>query len=218
MRQQFGSGTIRCLNSRLKEMFVLDSDSQEEHFTLQPARMGMLNCYKHLDIDTFDTWTCVHGFGVATFEQKQSALNAFISEGEQLNEKYFLNVPAHELWLDQNLAGLCQLRSVISEHQDSLTINAVLDAIFILKRYRGNGLSSGFVDSIWSSLISEYMDTIYRAKLKGMNQFLVMLHADFESQAGESVFNHLFETMHSFFETAKSALGVTISIRPNAKN
>ncbi len=195
---------------------MLDSDSQEEDVTLQPARLGMLNCYKHVDIDTFDTWTCVHGFGAATVEQKQSALDALISEGDQLNEKYFLYVPTHELWLDQNLAGLCQLRSVISEHQDSLTIHAFFEAIFILKRYRGHGLSSGFVDSIWSSLISEYMDTIYQAKLKGTNQFLVMLHADFESQAGESVFNHLYETMDSFFESAGAALGVTIRLRPNA--
>lgn len=194
----------------------MTSDSQDEDVTLQPARLGMLNCYKHLDIGTFDTWTCVHGFGAATEEQKQGALDALIHEGDQLNEKYFLFVPAHELWLDQNLAGLCQLRSVVSEHSDSLTIHAFFEAIFLLKSYRGRRLSSGFVESIWTSLVPEYMNTIYQAKIKGINQFQVLMHADFESQTGESVFNHLYETMNTFFESVSAALGVGIRLRANA--
>lgn len=195
---------------------MLTSVSQDEDVTLQPARLGMVNCYKHVDIDTFDTLTCVHGFGAATEEQKQAALDALINGGDHLNEKYFLFVPAHELWLDRNLVGMCQFRSVLSEHPDSLTIHAFFEAIFLLSPYRGRRLSSAFVESIWSSLVPEYMNTIYQAKLNGIEQIQVVMHADFESQTGESVFNHLYETMNTFFESISAALGVGVRLRANA--
>ena len=195
---------------------MLDTITQDQEVTLQPVRLGMLNCIKHLDIDTFDTEACIHGFGVATDEEKQSALEVLISEGDQLNEKYFLGVPTHELWIDQKLVGLCQFNSFVSECKDSTNLHAFLDAIFLLKGFRGRGLSRTFVDCIWSSMVSEFMYTIHQAKLKGTSKLQVTLHADFESEEGEEVFIYLYDVMNNFFQSAGLALGVSIQVTSNA--
>ena len=122
----------------------------------------------------------------------------------------------HELWKGGRLIGLCCVFISKSLSKNYPSLHTTLTAIFILKRYRGNGYASLFINSIWRDLGASFTVEVSQAASLGANEIDVFLNADLESFEGEGVLNHLSYCIETWITGAKLAFGINIKLTVDA--
>jgi predicted acetyltransferase len=178
---------------------------------LLPARRGFLDCLECYHTGPTSPWRVIYGYGSATDEQKRAALNTLHRGDDRLNRDYFLSQDSHEIWVGSKLIGLCNLQTSVSEIEDeTVCVNTTLNAIFILKRYRGHGMGSMFIQAILKDLRAGYTAEISASAKAGAKKFLVILYADFESEEGAGVFANISVQLEDLLDPLKVALNVEI--------
>lgn len=188
-----------------------DDLSDDSYKELLPARRGLLDCLECYHTGLLSPWRVIYGYGTATNEQKRAALNTLHRGGDHLNRNYFLSQDCHEIWVGSKLIGLCNVQTKVRELVDGEGyLNTTLDAIFILKRYRGHGMGSMFIQTILKDLRAGYTAEISTLAKAGVKRFSVILNADFESEEGEWVFASIPFELADLFGSLKIALNVDI--------
>lgn len=188
----------------------------EEFEDLPPARRGLLDIHQWSGLGAALNPPLVYGFGTATEKQKRAALNTLHRGGDHLNRNYFMGRDCHELWKGGRLIGLCCIFISKSLSEKHPSLHTTLTAIFILKKYRGNGYASLFIDSIWRDLGASFTVEISRAASLGAKEIDVFLNADLESFQGEGVLNHLSNCFEIWIAGARLAFGIKINFTVDA--
>lgn len=188
-----------------------DDLSDDGFKELLPARRGVLDCLECYHTGPLSPWRVIYGYGTATNEQKRAALNTLHRGGDRLNRDYFLSQDCHEIWVGSKLIGLCNVQTSVSDIEDeAVYVNTTLNGIFILKRYRGHGMGSMFIQTILKDLRAGYAAEISALAKAGAKKFSVILYADFESEEGAGVFANIPLELVDLLDALKVALNVEI--------
>jgi len=195
----------------LKELNIPELNSK-----LRPGRRGVLNCFQLFLGAKRKQCFALYGFGTASDEDKDDTLNEFHRAGDMLDRRYFFGLDNHELWVEGKLIGLCNIFSDVSPLDGGIEICTSLEAIFLLRQFRGFGLGSSFIDCIWDDLEAGYTAAIAGAISANAEVFIVRLLADFDSSEGEWIFNHLRSHIEPYIETASAAFQIQIDLEVDA--
>ncbi|MFK7697999.1 hypothetical protein [Pseudomonas caspiana] len=141
--------------------------------------------------------------------------------GSPLNRKYFLGAENLELWIDNELAGLCRCRLSAPDEEEALTAGepfmawVYLDAVFIRPTYHslgfGERLSEQCVEVVTSSLLVHL-----RERYSRYPSIQVVLNADFESEQGERFFDQMTDSLQMNMEVIAQMLKVPIKVSTDA--
>lgn len=183
---------------------------------LRPRRRGTLD-FIQVSLQTRKK-SCFaqYRYGSASENEKVAVLDEFHRAGDCLDRRYFMDHDLHELWLDGQLIGLCNLHVGASVLKSGVEIDTSLQAIFLLKKFRGNGLSTALIDCILDDLAAGYTATIAEAISAQAVEIIFVLHADIESEEGEWVFRHLKNFVEYYIEKAKAAFQIKIRLQIEA--
>lgn len=210
-RQQLYRAAVDALTESLESEDLADVEYQ----ALLPARTGLLEV-----IDWYNASAqrklAVYGYGAASESQKKAALKTLHRGGDALSSHLFLDKDCHELWVNSKLIGLCSLSTSVGHQSVASMLHTTLSGIFIHKQYRGYGLGSTFIQSLWTDLEACYTATISQAVSSGAKNIEVYLNADFETEEGAAVFGLLEAYLKAFVKNAQLAFKTEITLTVDA--
>lgn len=128
-------------------------------------------------------------YATSSSEAKTTLANELEMLGEESYGHMFISTDDFELFVDDQLVGLC-LVSVNFEHDDDLPelfATLSLDAVVLHPEYRGLGLGSEFVEK---AMVTAFGLINPQCVQDGYNAVSLICLADFMSLEGESVFHH----------------------------
>jgi len=169
--------------------------------------------------------------GIATNEQKEICYRQYIAESfdrdPTLNEVYFEHKNNFELWYKNELIGLCHntaslqdwVRFATSNHQPpeemhegKLFLMSTLDAVFILKRYRGKELGNYFAGVIRDTQLVNLLGLLAHNKVSAFKHVVAVSFCDYETKGGESFHKELYaDFTGSYIEKVVKQLGYSYS-------
>lgn len=206
--------------------FCTDDETMSEDLSpfhqdgFQGPQKRVLSVFPHL-ADSGSGWNCYISVGLATDEQKAPLVDEIAQAGSALNHKYFLGAENLELWIDNELAGLCRCRLLAPDEEEALTAGesftawVYLDAVFIRPIYQslgfGERLSEQCVEFVTNSLLA-----YIRERYSGSPSVEVVLNADFESEQGERFFDQITDNLQMNMEVIAQMLKVPIKVSMDA--
>lgn len=182
---------------------------------LKPARRGALECMSFVT-EAPEPWHAVYAFGTAGEQAKHAALSKLEKGGDVLPPAFFLNQDCHELWVGGELIGLCNIITEAKTEGDTTIIVADLKAIFLLSEFRGHGVSSVFIDSIWKDLAAAITSTAAEAAKAGVERLTLMLLADYQTEEGEGVFSHFEALLDSYADLLAATFNLDTEVKSDA--
>lgn len=142
--------------------------------------------------------------GMASREQKQACYQQYIVEScdgdPVLNKKYFNQKNNFELWGDNKLIGLCQNTSMIrdwlqfakygherpeEEDKETLFLYCILEAVFILKKYRGKKLGRYFARVIREAQLINLFGFLAQLEVNRIKHVSAYFYCEYETKGGE---------------------------------
>jgi hypothetical protein len=143
--------------------------------------------------------------GMASHEQKQYCYQQYIAEScdsdPALNMKYFNKNNLFELWCENELIGLCHNTAIIQDwircaksnnertdekKKETLFLTCSLEAVFILKKYRGKKLGRYFSGAIRDVQLINLFGLLAHQKVKTIKHVRAVSFCDYETKGGES--------------------------------
>ncbi|MDC6378855.1 hypothetical protein BW687_001495 [Pseudomonas graminis] len=186
----------------------------------QGPQKRILTVFSHLE-DSGSEWSCYISVGMATDEQKAPLVDEIAQAGSPLNHKYFLGAENMELWIDNQLAGLCRCRlSALDEEEalaagESFMVWVYLDAVFIRPCYHSMGFGERLSEQCVEHLTNSAFAHI-RERYSNYPSIEVVLNADFESEQGERFFDQMTDNLHMSMDVIASILNVPIKVSTDA--
>ena len=198
----------------LEELYPFHQDD------FQGPQKRILTVFSHLT-DSGTEWSCYISIGMATDEQKAPLVDEIAQAGSPLNHKYFLGAENLELWIDNQLAGLCRCRLSAPDDDEALAAGesfmawAYLDAVFIRPCYQslgfGERLSEQCVEQLTNSVLAHI-----RERYSDYPSIEVVLNADFESEQGERFFEQMTDNLQMNMDVIAEMLKTPIKVSTDA--
>lgn len=142
--------------------------------------------------------------GMASSEKKQACYQQYIAEScdsdPALNMKYFNESNNFELWCESELIGLCHNTATIQDwiryaksnndrpdekNKETLFLTCSLDAVFILKKYRGKKLGRYFSSAIRDVQLINLFGLLAHQKVNTTKHVRAVSFCDYETKGGE---------------------------------
>lgn len=186
----------------------------------QGAQKRILTVFPHLT-DNGSEWNCYISIGMATDEQKAPLVDEIAQAGSPLNHKYFLGAENLELWIDNQLAGLCRCRLSAPDEEEALAAGdsfmawIYLDAVFIRPCYQ----SMGFGERLSEQCVEQLTNSVFahiRECYSDYPSIEVVLNADFESEQGERFFEQMTDNLQMNMDVIAAILNVPIKVSTDA--
>ena len=174
--------------------------------------------------------------GMATSEQKQVCYQKFMEELDNdelgLNDIYFKSESNFELWCNNELIGLCENKVSVKDwigqaeivqdrpkekHKETLFLYCDMDAVFILKEYRGKELDDYFARKIRDSQSMHLFGLIAYQKECKVNHVKAVFFCDYYSKAEEHFHQSLYsDDTGGYVKTIMAELGCTYEVSIDA--
>ncbi len=170
-------------------------------------------------------WYCITQDSLSE-ESKKNLVNLYNQDKSSvmLNEVFFLedDVICFELSVNGEVVGLLALRKSFdwededeeelgSTEQES-SIDLTLESFFILKAFRGKGLGQEFAFKVANYIGVDIINTLSAREPK-KDEFLVNIHADYDSKDGEYFTHNFAENLSN--ESAFSEVLKSMNITPS---
>jgi GNAT superfamily N-acetyltransferase len=188
--------------------------------SLQGPQKRIVTVFPHLAYSG-SKWNCYISVGMATDEQKAPLVQEIAQAGSPLNGRYFLGAENLELWIDNELAGLCRCSLSTPDEDEAPTAFESfaafirLDAVFIRPCYQslgfGEHLSEQCVELVTNSLLVHF-----RERYSSYSSIDVVLIADFESEQGERFFDQMTDNLEMNMDLIAEMLKVPIKVSTDA--
>lgn len=200
---------------------VDEPDEDQKHqddFLGSQARC--LAAWPHLSYDGQDHRHVMTSIGLATDAEKCPLVEEISASGSPLNHRYFLAVENIELWVNNQLAGLCRYRNVKREPSDelddeTLSFFVTLDAVFVRPRYHSLGFGEVLSEALAEQIVAGIFTHLHKHRpFKGRAD--LTLFADFNSEQGERFFDNLSDLVAKRMEGISESIGISIEIEVDA--
>jgi len=194
------------------------SPFHQDHF--QGPQKRILTVFSHL-ADSGSEWNCYISVGMATDEQKAPLVDEIAQAGSPLNHKYFLGAENMELWIDNQLAGLCRCRLSAPDEEEAMAAGdtfmawVYLDAVFIRPCYH----SMGFGERLSEQCVEQLTNGVFahiRERYSNYPSIEVVLNADFESEQGERFFEQMTDNLQMNMDVIAGMLNIPIKVSTDA--
>jgi len=181
-----------------------------------------LNVFCHETYDGSDCWRGHTSIGMATDEQKAPLVDEIAEAGSPLNPKYFIAVENLELWIENELAGLCRYRLATGDDPEyeiapgeAFRLLLTLDAIFIRPQFHSQGFGQILSEEL-ALLVTSGIFTKLRADISIHPEVDLALYCEFESAQGERFFNQLVDELQFRTEIISHLIKVPIKVSTDA--
>lgn len=163
-------------------------------------------------------WGMCVSIGLATDEEKAPLVTEIATAGFPLDENYFLGAENLELWIDNQLAGLCRYNSrsfgphdLLGSAAQPLAFDVTLDAVFVRPIYHSLGFGE-----ILSEIMAEQISAGILTRMHGRRSLggdvTLTMNADFNSFEGERFFENVIELISVNVATVSASLGVAFKL------
>ncbi len=148
--------------------------------------------------------------GMAAVKHKQTCYNQLIDELSSneisLNDNFFEKNNSYELWLGKDLIGLCDNsvniqdwmgraksleREPDSRERKTLFLMGNLNAVFILKAYRGKEIGAYFANTIGDIQIKTMFGFLAHNTDNKIKEVNAIFYCDYETDEGEAFHSYL---------------------------
>jgi hypothetical protein len=173
--------------------------------------------------------------GMATKNQKHDCYQQFVNELTEneinLNDNYFKKNDTYELWYNKKLIGLCSNSAIardwisqaklLHEKEDikdknTIFISCDLEAVFILKQYRGKELTDYFTNELSGTQMKELLSLLSQQSLDHINHIDVSHTSEHHSEGGEHFHYLLYgDDVSEYMPTMLSKLGYSHNVTLN---
>jgi hypothetical protein len=143
--------------------------------------------------------------GMASREQKKACYQQYLSESYDrdplLNKKYFNKNNNFELWCENELIGLCHNTASVQDwtrfarfedeapeekDKETLFLTCSLDAVFILKKFRGKKIGQLFACDIREIQLMNLLGLLAHKRLNAIKHIEAVYFCDYDTKGGES--------------------------------
>jgi hypothetical protein len=143
--------------------------------------------------------------GMAPREQKKACYQQYLAESDDrdplLNKKYFNKNNNFELWCENELIGLCHNTASIQDwtrfsrfndeapeekDKETLFLTCSLDAVFILKKFRGKKIGQLFACDIRNIQLMNLFGLLAHKRLNAIKHIEAVYFCDYDTKGGES--------------------------------
>lgn len=186
----------------------------------QGPQKRILTVFTHLTYSGSE-WGCYISVGMATDQQKALLVDEIAKAGSPLNQKYFLGAENLELWIDNQLAGLCRYRLSAPDEDQALAAGesfmawVYLDAVFIRPGYQSMGFGERLTEQCVEQLTNSFLAHI-RDCYSDYPLIEVVLNADFESEQGERFFDQMTDNLQMNMDVIAQMLEIPIKVSTDA--
>ena len=187
---------------------------------LGPQKRG-LHVFVHTSFEGDQEWSFAFSIGMATNEEKAPLIQEIASAGAPLNPNYFIDAENLELWIENELAGLCRYTfydddsDEVPEPDEPLRFVISLCAVFIRPQYHSLGFGGLLNEQLAELMVSGILTRLLQKKAD-CSALDVLLTADFESSQGEAFFDYLAEQLEFKLELVSMQFAVPIEVHTDA--
>ena len=168
--------------------------------------------------DNRTQWSMCVSIGLATDEEKAPLVTEIATAGFPFDENYFLEAENLELWIDNQLAGLCRynsrsfgLHDLLGSASQPLAFDVTLDAVFVRPSYHSLGFGE-----ILSEIMAEQISAGILTRMHGRRSLggdvTLTMNAHFNSFEGERFFENVIELISVNIATVSASLGVAFKL------
>lgn len=160
---------------------------------------------------------CV-SIGLATDEEKAPLVTEIATAGTPLDENYFLGRENLELWIDNQLAGLCRYNSRLFGPHDLpgsaselLAFDVALDAVFVRPIYHSLGFGEILSEIMAEQILAGILTRMHRRRSQD-GEITLTMSADFNSFEGERFFENIIELISANMGAVSAYHGVAFKM------
>jgi hypothetical protein len=161
--------------------------------SLIPNHFTLCESNEYLEHENFPFITITRG--LSTSEQQRECIDEYRDDeelGDKLAHSHLMGDDVFEMWIGSKLAGLCKcdLKEIFQQNDEVITtknlhLEHYLSGVFLLKKYRNNGLgayfSSEIGDLLWNNLSGLFLTETYNQ----ITHVDVFVYSEYTSLEGE---------------------------------
>jgi hypothetical protein len=182
------------------------------------AQRRCICAWTHDSNDNRTQWSVCVSIGLATDGEKAPLVAEIATAGTPLDENYFLHRENLELWIDNQLAGLCRYSSrsfgpddLMGGASEPLAFDVTLDAVFVRPMYHSLGFGEMLSEIMAEQILAGILTRMHGRRSLGGDVTLTM-NADFNSCEGERFFENIIELISANMATVSKSLGVAFKM------
>jgi len=170
--------------------------------------------------------------GMSTIQQQMDCYNQMSNKEALVGSDSVMGDDSFELWYKRELIGLCQFAEQVEDSlyqienykdddigfdQNTLYFKNDLSGVFILPKYRNQGLGDFMASRIGATLFHNLMGTLHLIEFSHINNVSFHCTADYESEGGQAFHETLLQDFSgSYLKRQLKDLGVECDIEIDA--